>query len=693
METTGRTAILTYLVIAILIISALGFVGMTMLEDDENEGDVIVIPDTGGEDTKESLIDIMMGSQSVRKDSIGPQVDHAVVVEDDPYLVLCATPRVVWYEGTTLRQYPMIVDSGPDDPAGDRFMELYPEEDATRIGNVEKFDSTFSTHHVGTYEEISLSIASTYWEQSDGAIIMSATNLSYQRSLPGIVLASYLNIPVILNEVWTGMDIEDTLASLGVKYTLVFDGSGGYGTTYRFPTPESIEDIVIRLLAAKFGGVSYVTLTNPLDLEAEHGLPGTSSLAPYLTAPRQGLICAAYEEPIAPGAAFREEADAFKANETTFRIKAKMMETMNLLDNHSLLNQYLDDSPYLAIMGSAYTIPFFYTYLTPKGIMASEVDNALRPIDITDAAFTPAPPTPPSGPHDIDIITQEPPEQNINDPALVPSDIIYADVDGDLTTLELAVGHPIGINLEDTSTLITRTFFYDEYLDLWESSSPLSQLLIVGDSWRNTGFIHCGDDWNGYVLISSPAYVQIFEYMNLHGYTTYTTIGTGETVNDVMKFFESSNLIFILAHGSQTGFHMIDGYTASDVKDMWFGPSSFVVTSCNVGNTDCPDLTDIDSSIALAIMRTGVNAFYGGMRYEYTGIYNPDGEYGMVTSGSPRLSQIMIKLTTEEDLTSGMTLRDGKNQYMSELPEPDEMDYDVAIKILYGDPMFNPYEP
>ena len=83
--------------------------------------------------------------------------------------------------------------------------------------------------------------------------------------------------------------------------------------------------------------------------------------------------------------------------------------------------------------------------------------------------------------------------------------------------------------------------------------------------WKDSAFIHCGDDWNGYVLISLPAYFETFEYLNRHDYTTYTTIGTGDTVNQVTKYFESSNLIFVLAHGNERGFHMIDGYQAANV--------------------------------------------------------------------------------------------------------------------------------
>ncbi|MCK4614971.1 MAG: hypothetical protein KAU14_09220, partial [Thermoplasmata archaeon] len=241
------------------------------------------------------------------------------------------------------------------------------------------------------------------------------------------------------------------------------------------------------------------------------------------------------------------------------------------------------------------------------------------------------------------------------------------------------------------SGLIARAMFYQEYMDRWVADSPVSQLIDA--DWKDTAFIHCGDDWNGYVLISLPAYFEVFEYLNRHDYTTYTTIGTGETVNEVTKFFESSNLIFVLAHGNERGFHMIDGYSAADVKNWWLGPSSLVITSCNVGNTDCPNLTNIDNSIALAIIRSGVNAFFGGMRYEYTGVYETNDQYPLVASGSPRLSQIIIAKLTEEDLSSGMALREAKIQYMNELDDSDEMDYDVAIKILYGDPTFNPYEP
>ena len=163
-------------------------------------------------------------------------------------------------------------------------------------------------------------------------------------------------------------------------------------------------------------------------------------------------------------------------------------------------------------MGSGYSIPFYFSYLVPKGFMAGSSGEGII-----------AGSSPPSDSSKRE--SPRPPDQDINDPALVPSDDIYADIDGDFATHELASGRPIGINLEDASTLITRTFFYEEYMEQWVSNCPISQLLDA--EWKDTAFIHCGDDWNGYVLISSPAYVEVFEYLNRHDYTTYTTIATG----------------------------------------------------------------------------------------------------------------------------------------------------------------------
>jgi len=662
-ENTGRKMIA--LVVICLILAGGFYAGGVTWRDDDDSGSIELFADSGDE-KKEKVIEILRGSVSVRKYS------SPLVVANDPFLVLSATPAAVWYEDEEIVKHPLVVNSGG--PSGDRFLQLYPHDDLTGIGDTGDFGGTISMHITGNREEISLGVAETFWESSRGAIIMGTGNESYSRSLPGIVLASYLDIPVIITD---GLDqgARETLKCLGVKYTIVFDDSRGYGRTIRFMDLESIEDIVMQLLEDKLGGVSYVTLTNPCDLELDYALPGISSLAPYLTASHGGIVCAALEQPIPPGTDFRVEEDAFRTNETTFQVKEKLLSLMDRMRDHGLFQDYLENSPYLAVMGSAYSLPFYYTYLVPKGIMAGN-----EGIPAGDEGIIAGHEGVPAGEY-----------QNINDPALVPSDDIYADIDGDFATHELAAGRPIGINLEDTSGLIARTLFYGKYMGQWASDSPVSMLLDA--SWKETAFVHCGDDWNGYVLISSPAYVESVEYLNRHDYTTYTTIGTGETVNEVTRFFQSSNLVFVLAHGNERGFHMIDGYSAADVKNWWVGPSSFVMTSCNVGNTDCPDLTDIDNSIAFAIIRAGINAYFSGMRYEYTGVYNQDDEYPLVASGSPRLSQIIIDKLTEEDLSSGLALRESKRQYMNELENSDEMDYDVAIKILYGDPMFNPYEP
>jgi len=639
-QPTGNTV----LAVALICLIILGGFGLTRLSwDDDDDSDVIEL--SGGSDDEEEALDILLESESTR------QYFAPLVVEDDPFLVLAATPAALWYEEEELVKHPLIVNS--DCLTGDHFLELYPHEDLVGIGDIGSFGESTSIDITGSREEVSLMMAETFWESSDGAVLMGTGDTSYRDSLAGVVLASYLNIPVIITDDMNS-DVKSTLNTLDVEYTLVFDGSEGYGTTISFLDNVSVEKMVLAFLLERFGGVSYLTLTNPYDLGLEYALPGISALAPYLTASHQGMVVAAMEQPIGPGKNFREEADAFAANETTYLVKEKLLATYDRMREHGAFDDYLDDSPYLAIMGSAYSIPFYYTYLVPKGIMAA-------------------------------------PYQDINDPALVPSDDIYSDIDGDFATHELAIARPIGINLEDASGIIARAMFYEEYMAQWVAESPVSQLLDA--EWKDSAFVHCGDDWNGYVLISSPAYVQSYEYLNTHGYTTYTTVATGESVDEVTRFFQSSNLVFVLAHGSQTGFHMIDGYSAADVKQWWIGPSTFIVTSCNVGNTDCPNLTNIDNSIAFAIIRSGVAAFFGGMRYEYTGVYNPDSEYGMVTSGSPRLSQIIIKRLTEEDVSVGLALRDSKTQYMNELANPDGMDYDVAIKILYGDPTFNPYEP
>lgn len=630
------------MLVTIIILSGFYLKGFSQENEDENS-EVIEIFE--GSEEIENVVEIFLESKSKRKDST------PLVVENDTYLVLASTPAALWYEGKELVKNPLIVNS--EGLSGDHFLQLYPHDNLTTIGNVGDFESTESNQITGSKEEISLNIAQTFWESSDGAIIMGTHNESYHRSLAGIVLSSYLNIPVILTDD-LDTNVQNLLKSLDVKYTIVFDDSEGFGKTIKFMDNESIEDVVLQVLINKFGGIYFVTLTNPYDLNLHYALPGTSCLAPFLSASHQGVVCAAFEQPIPEGTDFRVEEDAFETNKTTLRIKEKLLSLFEKVKKYGIFEDYLKNSPYLSVMGSAYSLPFHYQYLVPKGIMAEQY-------------------------------------QNINDPALVPTDDIYADIDGDFTTHELAIGRTIGFNLEDTSGFIARTMFYNEYMEQWTANSPISNFLNA--PWKDSAFIHCGDDWNGYVLISLPAYVEVFEYLNRHDYTTYTTIGTGDTINQVTKFFESSNLIFVLAHGNEKGFHMIDGYRAENVKNWWLGPSPFVITSCNVGNMDCPNLTNIDNSIAFAIIRAGVNAYFAGMRYEYTGTYETNDQYPLVASGSPRLSQIIIAKLTEEDLTSGLALRDAKTQYMNELDDNSEMDYDVAIKLLYGDPTFNPYEP
>ena len=114
-------------------------------------------------------------------------------------------------------------------------------------------------------KQVSLSIASEFWDSSEAALLMQDNESGYTLGVIATPLASYLNIPVIVTDT-IDQEVINCLSELGVTHTLVCgDTLEGYGTVKRFHTVEDIVNMTIDLLRYKFGDIDYVTVTNPID--------------------------------------------------------------------------------------------------------------------------------------------------------------------------------------------------------------------------------------------------------------------------------------------------------------------------------------------------------------------------------------------------------------------------------------------
>ena len=156
-------------------------------------------------------------------------------------------------------------------------------------------------------------------------------------------------------------------------------------------------------------------------------------------------------------------------------------------------------------------------------------------------------------------------------------------------------------------------------------------------------------------------------------YRTLKLLSKG-TKNKILEYYSSSSLIYVLAHGSPESYQLTDSVDSSDVRNWDLGPSVQVLTSCSAARTD---VSNIEETISLAFIEVGENAFIGGTRTESSG-------------ASPTLSAYFIESIVSSDETVGISHRDAKNRFTGE----SESKYDdSAIRILYGDPAFNPYQP
>ena len=127
-----------------------------------------------------------------------------------------------------------------------------------------------------------------------------------------------------------------------------------------------------------------------------------------------------------------------------------------------------------------------------------------------------------------------------------------------------------------------------------------------------------------------------------------------------------------MAHGSSDSYQLVDSVDSSDVRNWDMGPSVQVLTSCSVARID---VSDIENTISLTFIEVGVNAFIGGTRTE--------------SGDSCTLSANAIELMVSFDEPVGIACRDAKNQFN----DVDTSYEHSAMRVLYGEPAFDPYQP
>ncbi|MBC7081028.1 MAG: hypothetical protein H5T44_02105 [Thermoplasmatales archaeon] len=172
-----------------------------------------------------------------------------IVGDENPFYPFIATPASLFYNGSSVDVAPLLVENF-DNPS--RAVEIFKKI----------YTANYKEFHGITAENLSIEI-SKLWKRSDAILLIEESRKGYELGVVATPLASYLNIPVFVTN--NTDKIKEELKRLGVEYTFVCGDLKGYKTTWRFRTVDEINDFMIEFLKTRFGGVNYITITNPAD--------------------------------------------------------------------------------------------------------------------------------------------------------------------------------------------------------------------------------------------------------------------------------------------------------------------------------------------------------------------------------------------------------------------------------------------
>ena len=349
-----------------------------------------------------------------------------------------------------------------------------------------------------------------------------------------------------------------------------------------------------------------------------------SQLAPYLTAAHGGILIANTSFSLIDQT-YSDNANGTAAgpwytqklhNHTNSKVRhilTQLNTTIDLMQSYDLQEPYLNGPAWLALLGDTTTIPMYYYQPSQTGI----------------------------------------PEQGL------PSDNPYS------LNATLSVGRIIGSNIYDTSILLARTLFYRNICD-----QPTNN-----DSWNNRFSFIFGEGFGetGGIFHQIPYAKKLEDY----GFDArvYGDFRNSRQLSILLHTYTGANYIEYLGHGDwfwyTPSLYGLDFYSkAIDVAHVrnWIfeKPSVFLSSACLMARIDGVPL---ESTISMAFLHAGCNAFIGGTR-----------ETGSEAGLEPLEDKLII-----DNYSIGEALRYEK-QTDKELPT-------FYVRVLFGDPAFNPYEP
>ncbi|MFO7677886.1 MAG: C25 family cysteine peptidase [Thermoplasmatota archaeon] len=229
----------------------------------------------------------------------------------------------------------------------------------------------------------------------------------------------------------------------------------------------------------------------------------------------------------------------------------------------------------------------------------------------------------------------------------------------------LSVGRVVGWNVEDVSLLIAKTLFYEEIC------TPIPEK----DGWHNTFHFIFGEGFGetGGIFHQIPYSKEIQQY-GFHS-EVFGNLRNGRRYAEQFNIYTDANYIEYLGHGdwfwytpSLYGFDIYSkAIDVAHVKEWFFEkPSIFLSSACFMGRIDG---ISPRNNIGLTMLHAGCIAFIGATR---------------VTGRESGLEALENHLIVD-DYSIGEALR-AEKRIDKEPPT-------YYVRVLYGDPAFNPYEP
>jgi hypothetical protein len=375
-------------------------------------------------------------------------------------------------------------------------------------------------------------------------------------------------------------------------------------------------------------------------LETPHlpTIPNLSMLSPYLAASHGGMVVADPDfevttegyaaEGSSTGPCYSESLHPF-INGKVGSIEKRLNDTLDILSAKGMLEDYIGGHAWLSILAGPDMVPQYYQKKDP-----SWEEDAIYGLGW-------------------------------------PTDLNYS------LGLKLSVARTIGHDVPDTSCLIARTLFYERYSQGHASSIKgeygsseewgSNFHFVAGELGGRTGWFFWQRSFSTEVKSSG---FQTEEYMRNSENDRQTMVARGA--------YERANYLDLMMHGNWywyvTELNGADSYStsvkvsdlATDQEDWELGPSVVVTGSCILGRTDgIPP----GSSLTMAFLHAGVNAFFGATR----------------STGSEAKAGTIETSLIYDDLSVGEAMRADKT--VNQEPAA------YYVRVLFADPAFNPYEP